>query len=397
MLFSVFMLFRPRAAGLVLLFVPAASGAGAQTPPQPPQIPPSLGRPVAIDDAMLLAQGWMLLAQGSAVPAVERARQVLTKSPSSPGAVTLAIEAEIVRSGSGAGLAEYERWLGAREQEEPLLLRRIGQALLREAAAQTGDMPPRVNALAALAANGESTAVASLRETMGEGDLPAASALAEAGDPEAVRNLIGRVNERTLEPTRALNTLSKSGSADAARFAVARLDDPKSEVRLAAIYAVRDLRAKAAAPKLRELLADHRPFIQIASAQALLALGDESGMPVIRQFAASPAAEDRLKAAEATAGKPDAEWMASVRQLTSAAEPEVRLGAARLIAPFDPELAAQTVDGLRQDANPAVKSMTNEAAARSIPWNLTRLRQILHSPSLGERVAAAERLLKVTR
>ena len=386
---------RAHAVAIATLVSPAALH--AQAPQQPPQIPPSLGRPVATDDAMLVAQGWLLLAQGSPIQAVERARQVLAKSPFSPGAAVLAIEGEIVRAGSAAGLAEYERWLGARTIEEPVLLRRVCQALLREAAQQTADPAARINALGALAAHGDSASTNTLKQEMGTGDLAATSALAEAGDPDAVRAIVDQVKARTLEPARALRTLSRSKSPEAVTFATDRLADPRSEVLLTAIQALRDLKARSAASKLRPLLDDQRPFIRIAAAEALVAAGDEAGLPILRQLAGSDSAEDRLKAAEALADKPDAAWLAMVRQLTSSSEPEIRLGAARLIAPHDPELAESVISGLRQDPNPAVRTMTNDAVLRRMHSSLSQLRGMLHSASLEERVVAAERVLNSTR
>jgi hypothetical protein len=386
-----------RAAALAIAALVPPATSHAQAPQQPPQMPPSLGRPIAVDDAMLVAQGWLLLSQGSPVQAVERARMVLAKSPFSPGAIVLALEGEIVRGGSNAGLAEYERWLGARTTEEPVLLRRVCQAILREAAAQTNDVAARMNALGALAAHGDATAASTLREAMAGGDLPAATALAEAGDPEAVRAIVDKINSGALEPVRGLKTLGRTRSPEAATAAIARLDSPRSEVLLTAIQALRDLRSRAAVSKLRPLLQDQRSFIRIAAAEALLAAGDDSGMSILRELAVSDTAEDRLKAAEAMADKPDAAWLEMVRQLTTSSEPEVRLGAARLIAPHDPELAASVISGLRQDPNPAVRTMTSDMVLRRMQSSLSQLRGMLHSASLEERVIAAERVLNSAR
>lgn len=382
---------RACALALILVVVPAAAGA------QPPQLPPSLGKPVATDDAMLVAQGWLLLAQGSPVPAVERARQVLAKSPWSPGAVTLAVEAEIVRGGSAAGLAEYERWLGARKSEEPLLLHRVSQALLREAAAQTADEGARIAALRALAADGDGTAARTLQQAMTGGDRGAAMALAESGDADAVHFLIEATKSGALDAVRGLQAVSKARNAEAISFALARLDDPRTEIRLAAIGALARMRVREAAPRLRPLLSDDRPFIRVAAAEALLAAGDDSGVPLLRDLAGSDSPEDRLRAAEAMKDQRDAAWIAMVRQLTTASEPEVRLGAARLIAPIDPDLAASVVETLRQDANPVIRSMTNDAVLRTMPSDLGRLRTLLHAATLGERVIGAERVLAATR
>ena len=121
------------------LLVMAALLLSASVRAQQAPVPPSpLSRAGAPDDMMLVTQGWLLLSQGSAVAAVARAREVLARSPSSPGPVALAVEGELARGRSLAGLAEYDRWLAARPPHEPLSFPASARRA-REAAAQTSD------------------------------------------------------------------------------------------------------------------------------------------------------------------------------------------------------------------------------------------------------------------
>lgn len=376
--------------GLVLL----TPSVGAQQATVPPFPSPGPGTP---DDAMLVAQGWLLLAQGSAAPAAARAREVLRRSPVSPAAVALLIEAEITRGGSAGGLAEYERWLGGRAHEEPLLLRRVSQALLREVAAQTSDAGARLTALRALSATGDAAAVATLTTAMGDGSHAAARVLAETGNPDAIRYLADGIKSGAVDKASALQSLSKRHTAESVNVALALLDDARAEIRGAAIDALGRMRAREAAARLRPVLNDPRPFLRVSAAAALLAMGDEAGLSLLRELASQDSAPARLAAAEAMADRRDADWVAMVGKLTAASEPEVRLAAARLIGPTDPDRANAVIAALRDDPNPAIRSLASDAAVQSAASSLTRLKTLLHRASLGERVDAAEAILQLTR
>jgi HEAT repeat protein len=388
-----------RICAWALVLSPLLTGsARAQQPPAtPPGVPAAAINPAKPDDVTQVTQGWLLLSQGSAAAAADRARDVLSRSPYSPAASALAIEADIARGGSAAGLTEYERLLGARAFEEPLLLRRIGQALLREAAAQTADYRSRLTALRALSAAGDAAATGELSAAMATGNDSAARLLAETGNPEAIKRLIDGMNTRIVDPVSALASLSKTRNTPTVTLAIELLDDPRSEVRGAAIDALAKMRAREAAPKLRALLKDDRPFIRIGAASALLAMGDETGLPLIQELTTSESPEARLDAAEALSDRKDAAWVEMVRKLTSAPEPEVRVRAARLIAGMDPQLAESVLAGIRADPNPAVRSLAAGVALEEASSDLRALRRLMHSSSLEQRVLAAERVLAVSR
>lgn len=385
---------RARTSAIALVLPLLAAPAHAQ---QPPGVPPAAINPVKPDDVMLITQGWLLLSQGSAAAAADRARDVLSRTPYSPAATALAVEAQITAGGAGAGLTEYERLLGTRASEEPLLLRRISQALLREAAAQNADARARLTALRALSANGDAAASTELTTAMNANNDTAARILAEAGNAEAIKRLIDSINTRIADPVVTLKSLSRTRNAPTVTLAMKLLDDPRSEIRGAAIHALADMRARDAAPKLRTLLKDERPFIRVDAATALLKIGDETGLPLIQELAASDAAQARLDAAEALADRKDAAWVEMVRRLATAAEPEIRARAARLIAPLDPQLAESVLSALQVDPNPAVRGLAAAAMLDGASSDLRQLRRLMHTASLEQRVLAAERLLAATR
>jgi HEAT repeat protein len=386
-----------RACAIALALPLSAAAAHAQQPPAAPGVPPAAINPAKPDDVTSIAQGWLLLSQGGAVAAAERARDVLARSPHNPAASALAIEASMAHGGSAAGLTEYERLLGARTFEEPLLLRRVSQALLREAAAQTADQRARLTALRALAANGDAAASAELSAAMASGNETVARVLAESGNADAIKQLIDGINARIFDPVSTLKSLSRTRNAATVTLAMKLLDDPRSEMRGAAIQALARMRAKEAIPKLRTLLKDERPFIRVDAATALLKLGDDAGLPLIQELAASDAPRARLDAAEALADRQDAAWVDLVRRLTTESEPEIRAGAARLIAPLDPQLAESVFAALQNDPNPAVRTLASAAILDAATFDLRRLRGLMHTASLDQRVLAAERVLVATR
>ncbi len=378
----------------VLLTIAPAIARAQQQPP--PSIPPAALQPPVLDDVSLLAQGWLLLSQASAVPAAARAREALQRAPGSAGALALLIEAEIQRGGTASGLVEYERWLGERKFEEPLILRRIARSLLKDES-NAKDEAVKAAALRGLVEDGDSSALAEINKSVAAGDMTAIRELAESGNPAAVRSLIDKLNAGLAEPMVTFESLSKSGSPLAIKAALARLHDPREETRGAAVEALGRLHARDAIDSLRPLLNDPSGFVKGRAALALVRLGDNAGMTYVQELAASPSAHGRLQAAEALSERPDEAWVTLVRSLTSASEPEVRLGAARLIASRDPELAQSVLTGLQSSDNPAIRDLASDAAVAIAGRDLTRLRALLHSPAVSERVAASTQILHLTR
>ena len=221
--------------------------------------------------------------------------------------------------------------------------------------------------------------------------------LAETGNADAITRVTDGISARIVDPVRALPSMSKTRNQPTVALAMKLLDDPRSEVRGAAIDALAQMRAREAAPRLRKVLSDERPFLRVSAAAALLAMGDEAGLPLIQELTTSESAKARLDAAEALAGRRDAGWVELVRALTAAGEPEIRVRAARLIAPIDPDLASSVLAALQNDANPAVRTLASGAAFDTAGGDLRRLRGYLHAASLEQRVFAAEKVFAGSR
>jgi HEAT repeat protein len=384
-----------------LLILCLALGSAAQQPP--PAQPQSAGKSVvmpgatSIEEATEITNGWGLLAQGMPAQAAARARKVLEQYPHSGAALNLVVEAEISRGGAGAGLEVYEKWLGQRVLEEPLLLRRIAGAILREHIYATKDERVRLEALRALAADGDQGAVAALsKDPTGNG--PRTRMLAAMGDERAIQAIAANLSKGMGNDVAALEALAESGSRSAVAPLTASLKDRNPEVRAAAATGLGKLGAKYdVLEPLKAALGDPTAYVRVKAAGALYGLGDLSGLQTLQDLSTSDAAVSRLMAAQAMAGRPDARWLDAVRSLTSATEPEVRVGAATLLAPHDPEAARKVLEAAMNDPNPAIREMAGESMIDSTTTDLRALRQFLRSPKALEQVQAAGQILTVLR
>lgn len=379
---------------LILGGVPAfgLAQSSSQAPPAP--------KPGAIDveEATALTQGWALLAQGLFNDASRRAAQVLASYPKSAAALTLAVEAEIARAGSGVGLDAYERWLGGRALEEPSIVRRIALVLLRELAAGGEKDAARLEALRALAATGDASAAAELSSGVETGSAPEVRALASLGNEAAVNVLIAQLDAGARNATSTIEALAQSGSKLAVAPLTARLQDRSPEVRGAAVEALGILASRYdLVERIKPVLADANNYVRIKAAAALFRLGDMSGLSLLQDLWSAEAAQSRLIAAQSMASQPGALWMDQVRRLTSAAEAEVRIAAARLIAPHDPELARRVIDQGMADQNPAVRDMAAEALTEVVATDLRSLRHLLRLPDRLARARAAGRILALVQ
>jgi HEAT repeat protein len=379
---------------LSILFTAAASI--AQSPPASPARTPQKQR-IAADptEAILLTNGWALLSQGLVDDAYRKANEVLIRYPRSAAALSLGVEAAIARGGASNGIAQYEQWLGSRSFEEPSVLRRLASAVLHEAANRPSDALVRLEALRALAADGQQAALAALEASA----VPANTrTLAALGNPDAVRELSGQLAAGNPDKARIVEALGGSGRRSAVPAVAAQAADSHDEVRAAVADALAELHAEDRISVLKSLLTDSSAFVRLHASRALFRLGDMSGLPLLQELAAGEASSGRLAAAEAMSTSPDASWLALVRDLTSSSEPEVRVHAARLIAAQDPDLARRVLDAASADANIAIREM----ATRALPGVLSAtdlgvLRQLLHQTDALSRVQAAARILALTR
>ena len=374
----------------------SAAASGQNRAPAAPSAKPKM--PAHLEEAVELTNGWALVSQGLLAEASARIPRILGAYPRSAAAWSFAIEVDIARGGAAAGLGRYEQRLAQRHVEEPLLLRRVAVAVLAGAVNQKQEPAARVEALTALAADGDAQAAAALgREGTGKTGATSSRALASRGDARAVDALIAQAKRQPAD-VRTIDALGDSGSERAAPLLTGWLKESRNEIRGAAAEALAKLGDPAAVPNIKPLLDDPSSFVRVRAAGALYRLGDTSGLPLLQQLAASESPAMRLAAAEAMASRPDGAWSALVRELASVPDPEIQARAARLIAPHDAAFAKSVLDPLATHENPAIRQLAASAEGESVNTDdLTALRALLKSGSLVTRVRAAGRVLEVTR
>lgn len=346
---------------------------------------------IPAEEAAALAQGWVLLAEGKHDEAARAARSALNRFPRNVSALMLAVEADIARGGAAGALGTYEAWLGARPTEAPGVLRRVARAYLYEWGRQTGDTTARIEALLALAEDGDTDAQAVIAAVAGD------AAQAKAGNTQAVDRLSARLKEAQGLKLREIAALADSGSARAIAPLVAVLKDARPENRAAAAEALGEMGDVETVTALKPLLNDPHGAVRIAAAGALFRLGDSSGAPLLEELAASEHASVRRSAAALMASQPDEGWKALVRGLASDSDPSIRLDAAKLLAPHDPEFARAIFERLSTDPNLAIREETALAMAEAPIFGLPELRKLLRTGGARAKVRAADRILILTR
>jgi len=363
----------------------APSGAAAQQSAAP-----------AAAESSVLADGWARLAKGDAAGAAAAAAQAIARDPLSVAAASLAVDAELARGGTTAGLNTYEKWLGSRRLDDGYVLRRVARALLREATSTQPNGVARLEALRGLAADGDAAATAALQDAATSGSFGEMRALAGLGNRRAVDELIAQLDTRP-DKSLIISALGASGGKQAIRPLIGVLADPRDVNRAAAADALGRLEATEAIPQLKALLNDQVFAVRVTAAGALFRLNDSSGLPLLSELAQSEHAAIRVAAAREMAAQPDTAWQGMVRVLTSDPDPVVRLDAARLIAPYDQALALRVLDDLLRDGNIAVREAASQVMVEQVASDFATLRSLMRSEDLTVRVKAAARVLELTR
>ncbi|HEX7085695.1 MAG TPA: HEAT repeat domain-containing protein [Vicinamibacterales bacterium] len=378
---------------LVLCAVLAVSMAAAQ---QPFSQGAATAGPAVGANAVALANGWAMVAEGAADRAATRAAEIMASDPRSGAALHLALEAQIARSGAAGALTWYETWLASRTMDEPAAVRRIAQAMLREEATARTNVEARVLAMRTLLAEGDRWASDELaRLAASPGTSP--QLLAQLGYAEAVGPVVAGLESGHMDPVKALDVLGATGNRAAARAVEARLGDARQEVRAAAADALGRIGSADDAEALRRLLADRSLHVRLKAAGALLRLGDFSGLPFLQELLTDASPSIRLAAADAMASQPDAGWQATLIDLTREPDPEIQASAARLLAPHDPATARAVLESLAQHENPAIRDLAAAGLSEVIADDLPSLRRSMHESHPLIRVRAAARVLHVTR
>jgi HEAT repeat protein len=358
-------------------------------------VPPS--KAAASPEAIQIAQAWALLAQGDSARAASLAANLLVEYPRNVSILALAIEAEVARTGAMAGLDTYERWLGTRKLDDGYALRRVARALLRDALQSHTAGPARLDALKALAADGDAAARSELEKAAFGGNAPEAGILASIGDARGVNIVIAQLNSTAGIKTRAIGALAESRSPLAVQALLPVLADPAPENRAAAADALGKLRATQAIPRIKPLLEDKNFTVHLLAAGALYRLGDMSGANFLQELQGSEHAGLRLSAAEATSSSPDPAWQNLVRGLTQDTQPEIRTRAAQLIAPYDPDLARATLERVLGDDNVAIRQLASTVYVQNVAGDFAVLRRFLRSADMQIRAQAGGRILELTR
>lgn len=389
------MSFRYSFALFVGMSVVAGTASAQQQPKRQASSRPSVA--ISIAEATELTNGWALLAEGLFERAAAKAAQVLAAYPRSGAALQLALEAQLARFGAPAALDQYERWLGARTIEEPAALRRVASAMLGEATTLKSDPTARIEALRALADDGDARAAGELAQIASRGDSADARAVVSTGDERAVDTLLVELNTGPGDPSRTIDALGASGSKRAIAPLVQRLKDPRQEVRGAVVDALGKLGDAQTAALITPLLSDTSLHVRVKAAGALLRLGDYSGLPILQELMASPSPAMRLDAAEALASRPDSAWLGLVTELAGDPDPEIRAAAGRLMAPHDPEAARGVLGSLTSDENPVIRELASRGLAEVLSDDLPTLRRLMRNSHSLTRVRAAARVLVLTR
>ena len=360
--------------------------------------PPRLSGGISPAEATELTNGWARLAEGNAEQAAVRADRVLATNPRSVAAFVLGVEAELARGAPGAALSRYERWIGARLLEEPSVVRRIASGVLRDLTGAKQPAGVRLEALRALAEDGDGAAAAALTQGVKASGVAEARVLAATGNERAVTVLIADLKQSGGRSMTSIEALGASGSKLAVAPLSEYLQHGYPEIRGAAVEGLGKLGAKHnVTGRIKPLLSDPISFVRVKAAAALFALGDVSGLGILQELASQEAAVSRLMAAQAMASQPGPEWQEQVRRLTAASEPQVRVGAARLLVPHQPELARSILEHAMNDPNPAIRDMASESFVDVVPADLRVLRHLLKSPNSHARARAASRILALLR
>lgn len=377
---------RMRLGSVWLLSVLAATSLSSQS---------TADGPVA-SDVRTLAEGWAALSQGNLEQASKAADRAMAGSPGSVSALALAVEVDIRRGGTLAGLAPYERWLGDRRVDDPYALRRIAQAHLERISADQ-QQPARFEAAAALAADGNLDVRSELARVAANGSVPETQLLASLGDSRAIRDLVAQLRIPGESKVRIIHALVESRSSLAVPPLVELLSDAREDHRAAAAEGLGKLGAADVVSRLRPLLKDPVFPVRVAAASALYRLQDYDGVNLLEEMMASEHGAVRLGAAEAMAVRPMGTWLAVVRDLTRHEDATVQLGAARLIAPYEPEVAAAVLERLGRSDNLAVREEAARAFVDRLAADFGTLRRFLRNPDVRASVRAAARILELTR
>ena len=346
----------------------------------------SSSQPAQPDTASALGRGWTALGHQQAAQALAVARQILQTNPASHDGLSLAIAALTIAAQPIQALDAYESWFAAVRHEDPFLLQPIAMAVLRQLA-ESRELRVKLGALSALADAGDAEAHRQLGELLADqGAPPGVDAdLAASGDQAAIARLESQVTAGgTRDKSASIDALARANARTAVPALIGALKDPAPPTRMAAANALADLEATDAIPALKAALQDPDPAVRNMVAVALARLGDESGGVTIQSLAESPVSDLRLLGMKAAArDNPQGPWADGVQGLLKDPDPMVRLKAVRVLlesgrrteaaaAALDAALADET-PGIRTEAARLLREVGQQQPAVQSPAYLRRL------------------------
>lgn len=355
--------------------------------------PPRPASAISVEEATTITQGWAFLAQGDLASAVEKATAALAASPRSPAALALAVEVEITRGGASTGLDFYEQWLRSRALEEPIIVRRVALALLREIGSDTQNPTLRADALTALAEHGDPWALTQLANLAEAGGRAEELALAGLGGIDPGRAIEKELRSAPVPSAAGIRALSRGKQPFAVAAVLPFLRSPRPDIRAETIAALGELDARAEIPGLKVLLQDPVYHVRLAAASTLLRLGSDSGLSLIDEAARSDSEDTRLAAASALSHWPGGRSAELASGLISAREPAVRIQAALLLAKSDRAAAAGTIEALLTTENAAVRELAFRAWA-DIQVESAGVRSMLDLRPIREKLRARDRFAR---
>jgi len=357
---------------------------------------PQAAPPPGSEEAILVSRGWKMLSDGDAAQAASHASTILTAYPRSVAALALLVEAEIVRAGTLAGLDAYERWLGSRRIEDGYVIRIVALSSLRDASGSS-DLGLRIEALKALAADGDAGALALLNNPANGERSPEVLALASLGQERGVRALIAQLGTG-FGTVRMIDALGQSRSPLAIPALMKLLSSDSPDFRAAAAAGLGRLGAKEAVNAIVPLMSESQPYpVRFAAAAALHRLAEPQGTVFLRSSLGSPHEPVRAQAAEELAAvADDTSWVAPVEALIASRDPQIRLQAARLLARRDAARARAVLENLLADQNPSIREEAGYALASVVSSDFVALRRALRSDTRS-RILASNRVLEMTR
>ena len=256
---------------------------------------------------------------------------------------------------------------------------------------------------------------------------PVRPASNEPDQKETIANAWKRITEatssgRVRERAGALQALASAGDRpEAVRILENAMEDPRPEIRKAAAYALGQMQAHAAIPRLRQALDDQAPAVRVAAARALWVMHDFSGSDLLIRIVErrAPAEEAKLRQewheALHRVDNPSGVFLLALqqgigflpgpsflaiplfRELTKDKAAPGRATAATLLGQEHAEAAVEALELALVDPEPVVRAAAAVALGKSgRPEEIVQIGPLLHDHKPAVRIAAAVAIARLS-